>query len=238
MLGGVLVETLAPKIVLMLAGLPVFATLALLSTDPERRALTTRSSLPGDPPAGAPDRPDKLLRLAWMTNALAYGVVGTFNMHAPAYLLDLGSGPSEFGILFGSVFLVQTLTFAAVAALHPRPTRGTSLLSLTLATLSLILFLLAPGSSLRAVGLLPLGVATGLAYHASLHRSLDRPHGRGRSAGLHETLLGAGSSTLPLLGGALAALTLSLAAPFVLGITFLLAGFVVAALWRIRDDAM
>ncbi len=237
-LGGVLAEALAPNLVLIFAGVPVLATFTLLSTDPERRALV---ALPGPPDAelaGAPERPDVLLRLAWMTNALAYGVVGIFNMHAPAHLLDLGSGPLEFGILFGSVFVVQTLTFVAVAAAHPRPTRGTLLLSLAAAALALTLFLLAPGPLLRLVALLPLGVATGLAYHASLQRSLDRAHGRGRTAGLHETLIGAGSSTLPLLGGALAALTFSLEAPFVLGIAFLLVGFFVATAFRPREDLM
>lgn len=233
-LGGVLAETFAPDFVLMLAGLPVLATFALLSTDPERRALTVRPALSDGTSTSSPSQADTLLRLAWMTNALAYGVVGTFNMHAPAYLIDLGSGPSEFGLIFGAVLLVQTLTFAAVALVHPRPKRGTLLLSLAMATLALMLFLLMSGSLLRLVVLLPLGAATGLAYHASLHQSLDRSHERGRCAGLHETLLGAGSSTLPLLGGGLAALTLSLAAPFVLSIAFLLGGLCVTALTSTR----
>ncbi len=100
-----------------------------------------------------------------------------------------------------------------------------------------MLFLLAHELSLRIVFTLPLGVATGLAYHASLHESLDRSDGRGRAAGLHETLLGAGSSTLPLLGGALAAFSGALAAPFMLGIAFLLAGILVVATDRLRSSA-
>ena len=53
---------------------------------------------------------------------------------------------------------------------------------------------------------------------------LDRTSGRGRAAGLHEMILGAGSSSLPLAGGAVAALTGSLAAPFWLAIGVLFAG--------------
>ena len=91
------------------------------------------------------------------------------------------------------------------------------------------MFLFAPSHLLRWFAALPLGTALGLAYQASIHASLDRAKGRGKAAGLHETILGAGSSSLPLLGGLAANATASLAAPFVLGAAILVVGLVITA---------
>jgi predicted MFS family arabinose efflux permease len=71
-----------------------------------------------------------------------------------------------------------------------------------------------------------------VAYHSSLHASLRRPHGRGRAAGLHEMLIGAGNASVPLAGGALARASGSLAAPFLLAGALLSAGLVTTLVRR------
>jgi hypothetical protein len=192
--------------VLLLGGAPLLLTAALLPREPE--------PAPPAPPAtgrGESAVPDAVLRLAWMTNALAYGLVGTVNMHAPRLLLAQGAGPAAFGLLLGGVFGVQALVFARIRGRRV----DTSMLALSLACALLAVgVFLGLGGLARGFMVLPFGLATGLAYHASLRASVDRSHGRGRAAGLHETVLGAGSTCVPLLGGWVAARTGSLVAPF------------------------
>jgi predicted MFS family arabinose efflux permease len=228
-LGGLITDLLDPGLVLWLAALPALVTVFVLPRG-VGRADEGNGPAPAPRDPGAPAPTETFVRLAWMSNALAYGVVGTVNMHAPELLLAGGAGPSAFGLLFGAVFLVQTVTFAVHTRHRPGP--AALLGALALATAGLGLFLAAPSFGVRLLAAVPIGIATGLAYQASLHASLDRAHGRGRAAGLHETLLGAGSSTVPLAGGAAAALTGRLLAPFVLALAVSGAALISAAALR------
>jgi predicted MFS family arabinose efflux permease len=221
--GGILTERLAPSTALLVAGFPALLTLALLPADVPRAA----ASPPGPTPTAARTgrSADVFLRLAWMTNAIAFGLGSTMNVHAPKLLVARGAGPIEFGVILGTVFAAQTLTFAALA--EHRPGRSALLGAYAAGLAALVGFLFAPGLASRVIAALPLGICLGIAYQTSIYASLDRSHGRGRAAGLHETLLGAGSSSLPLLGGAAAALTGALTAPFLLGVGVLLVGIAV-----------
>jgi predicted MFS family arabinose efflux permease len=228
-LGGLLTEALQPQTALLLAGLPALGTFAALPRS-EPAPVEHRP-----PPADAePARSTAFLPVAWLTNALAFGTAGTLNMHAPKLLLSRGAGPSAFGAMLGSVFVVQTATFALLAGRGP--TRGRLLAAYVLGVIGLALFLVAVDSPLRVIAALPLGAAFGLAYHASIHASLDRPSGRGRAAGLHEAILGAGSSSLPLLGGVLAAVREDLTTPFVAAGLLLASGFALSAT-RLRSGS-
>jgi predicted MFS family arabinose efflux permease len=220
-LGGLLTEAFRPQVALLIAGLPPLLTfLALPRSEPRPERSGARSAAE---PAHAPS----LLPVAWLTNALAFGTASTLNMHAPRLLLERGAGPSAFGAMLGAVFIVQTATFALLSRL--RPSRAGLLAAYALAIGGLALFVAAAGTPLRVAAALPLGAAFGLAYHASIHASLDRPSGRGRAAGWHETILGAGSSSLPLLGGLAAAARHDLATPFLLAGLLLAAGLGVSA---------
>jgi len=223
--GGALTEALDPRTALLLAGFPVLANLVLL---PRRRAEPApREEAAAPDPAPTPD-PGLLVR-AWLANALAFGTAGTLNMHAPAYLLARDAGPRAFGVMLGAVFLVQTATFLAQRRL--RPTRGTLVAACASAVVGLGVFVLTSAHALRVLAAVPLGIAFGTAYHASIHASLDRAEGRGKAAGLHEALLGAGSSSLPLLGG-VAAAGGSLAAPFGVAAAALAVGLGIIATGR------
>ena len=160
------------------------------------------------------------------------------NVHAPKLLLARGAGPSEFGFILGAVFLAQTFTFLALANHYPR--RRALFLAYGAGLVSLAAFLFAPSFPLRILAVLPLGIGLGLAYQASIHASLDRPEGRGKAAGLHETLLGAGSSSLPLVGGVVAAWTGAMEAPLIVGAVALLVGlgFLVAVRSRPARPAL
>jgi MFS family permease len=183
--GGALTEILDPRTALLLAGFPVLVNLAML---PRGRA--DAASHAGAEPVPPPPTEPGLLGRAWLANALAFGTAGTLNMHAPGYLLARGAGPAAFGALLGAVFLVQTLTFVAQRRL--RPSRRMLAGACAAAIGGLGLFVLTSAHALRVLAAVPLGAAFGTAYHASIHASLDRREGRGRAAGLHEAILGAG----------------------------------------------
>jgi predicted MFS family arabinose efflux permease len=220
-LGGMLTEALRPEVALLVAALPPLAIFAVLPR-------SGPASAPADPRLPeVPSRAPAFLPLAWITNALAFGTAGTLNMHAPRLLLERGAGPTAFGVMLGSVFVVQTATFALLSRRRPSPSGLFAAYGLALAGLTL--FVTTAGSSLRVAAALPLGAAFGLAYHASIQASLERPSGRGRAAGWHETILGAGSSSLPLLGGLAASARQDLAAPFVVAGVLLAGGLGISA---------
>lgn len=239
-LGGLLVELATPQTVTLLAVAPVLITAIVL---PRRKAQAAavaaaraRETSGAAVTSGEEDvASPRELGLAWMTNAIAFGLVSTVNMHAPKFLLSVGSGPSDFGLLFGSVFGVQTITFLVLARF--RPGRSSSRWALSLGVIAVVWFVLAPSFAWRLAAAVPFGIATGIAYEASLRASLRRPHGRGRATGMHEAVLGAGTSSMPLLAGAAASATGSLAAPFWVAGGVLAAGFVVAVLLRPRPRA-
>lgn len=218
--GGLLIDLAAPRAVFLVAAVPVLLTAIVLP----RKAV---KPVDGDEAVGSASRlTDRQVRVAWVTNAIAFGLVGTVNMHAPRFLLDLGSRASDFGLLLGAVFAVQTLTFLGLA--RHRPGRWASPLALVCGLAAILLFLYAPGSGWRLLAAVPFGLGTGIAYDASLHASLHRPSGRGRAAGLHEMVLGGGSSSLPLLAGWAARGTGSLSAPFQVSVLILTLAILVA----------
>ncbi|MDP6462184.1 MAG: MFS transporter [Gemmatimonadota bacterium] len=218
-----------PSRVILWALVPVLATAALL---PGRCVRDAAPGAPGPHPeeTEAPHTDSPLLRMAWMTNALAFGIGNALNAHAPRFLLEQGADERDFGLFLGAVFGIQTIAVAAFFRL--RPGRSSLLASHLLSAAALVLFVVATSTFGRILAAIPLGVGLGLAYHSSIHASLDRPTGRGAAAGMHETLLGAGNSAVPLIGGAAAALSGSLAAPFVMCLVLLAVSVVWIGAWR------
>ena len=51
------------------------------------------------------------LRMAWVANAIAFGVVHTLNTQYPKLMVEIGLGPRSFGVYLSLIFLVQTLAF-------------------------------------------------------------------------------------------------------------------------------
>lgn len=225
LLGGIVAEAFAPRTVFLIAAAPVLVTAIVLGGS-GRPAAASAAAAAAPPPEGFPELPASRVRLAWMANALAFGLVGTMNVHAPRLLLAEGAGPSAFGVLLGAVFAMQTLTFVGLS--RWRPPNEAPAVALALGLGAVAVFLAAPSPAYRVLAAIPFGLATGIAYDASLHASLGRAEGRGRAAGLHEMILGAGSSLIPLLAGVASRATGSLRAPFLLAGAVLAVGVVVA----------
>jgi MFS family permease len=237
-LGGALTEMIGAERTLAVAGVPALVTFALLPF-PRKFAARNVAEKSG---AGSGERrecesdlcsePSELfVRLAWVTNAITFGAGSTMNVHAPKLLLARGAGAFEFGVIVGAIFVAQTATFA-VLSLH-RPSVSRLMLAQGLGAAALFLFLQSGGALARAFACLLLGISLGIAYQSSIHASLDRRAARGKAASLHETILGAGSSSLPLAGGLFARATGNLEAPFLFGILVLaLVGAATTALSR------
>ncbi len=222
LLAGVITQSTRAEIAVAAGVVPLLVSLAILPRGPEPHARAA--------PSDAPAVPWRFVLLAWLGNALAYGVSGTLNVHAPAFLVARGEGALGFGVFLGVVFAVQTATFAWT--IRRVPSTGTLAGAHAAGIVALAIFLAVPGPVGALASALPLGFGLALAYQASLYASLHREMGRGSAAGIHESVLAIGSSIVPLLGGAIAASSGSLAAPFIVCLALLAAALAASAAAR------
>jgi len=181
-----------------------------------------------------PRRVQAFLYMAWIANAIAFGVGNTLNIQYPKFLLQYGGGSGSFGIFMGTVFIAQTVAFAFLRGY--RGWRCRRLLSyavqLAIAAGAVLLPFLhvLPLTLLVAI---PIGAGLGLAYHASITYSLTAHATRGQRAGIHESLLGIGNFSFPLIGGLLASGTGDLRMPYWFCAVMVLIGLTVQeAIWR------
>jgi MFS family permease len=153
---------------------------------------------------------------AWIANAVAFGVVSVLNLQYPEWLRRVGHGEALFGTYLGLVFLSQTGAFIALWRFSGWQYRAFPLLLAqvpVVIVLGALPLLAAPGLILATAPLIGLGL--GMTYFASLFYSVAEAGRRGRYAGVHEAVLGAGSLALPIGGGALAKALGHLEAPYV-----------------------
>jgi MFS family permease len=179
-------------------------------------------------------RVQAFLFMAWIANAIAFGVGNTLNIQYPKFLLQHGGGSGSFGIFMGTVFIAQTIAFAFLRGY--RGWRCRRLLSygiqLTVAAGAVLLPLL-HALPLTLLVAIPIGTGLGLAYHASITYSLTAHATRGRRAGIHESLLGIGNFSFPLIGGLLATATGDLRLPYWFCAGMVLIGLVLQEIiWR------
>jgi MFS family permease len=171
-------------------------------------------------------------RMGWLSIFAAYGMAGVLGYQLPKWFQTLGWPETRFGFFLAAVFGVQTLVFALLAGRLRFTYSARRLLAPQLAAAAAMIALpfLPVYAGVLALAL-PLGASFGVAYAASIFYSLHVDTGRGRNAGIHESLVGAGHFAMPLLGGLAAAGSGSLMAPYFLagGATVLAVG--VQALW-------
>jgi len=223
-LAGMITQAVRPEAAVLSGAIPLIAAIFIV---PHRAAPAVQAA-PAPGAAAAPPRSSrKLVLLAWVANAVAYGVSSTFHVHAPVLLVDRGENAFDFGAFLGIVFAVQAISFAALARRNPN--FRDLVMAYATGILSLMIFLFVPGLGGEILSAIPLGVSLALAYHASLHASLHRERGRGLAAGVHEGVIGIGSSLVPLAGGMIAAQG-NLKAPFLLCLLFLGVGLAATAI--------
>ena len=174
------------------------------------------------------------LLMAWIANAIAFGVGNTLNIQYPKFLLQQGWGSGSFGVFMGTVFVAQTVAFWFLRGhggwkCRRLPSYGVQLAVAAGALLLPFLHAL-PLTLLVAI---PIGAGLGLAYHASITYSLTAHATRGRRAGIHESLLGVGNFSFPLIGGVLASARGDLRLPYWFCSVMVLAGIIAQeGIWR------
>jgi MFS family permease len=185
-------------------------------------------SIPSDRPAAAAagdvapeEAPHEALRARYrlisrLANLVAFGVGATLNYQFPKRLFGIGLNAGDLGNFLGLVGLWQTVAFALLGWRRGWEWRPSFLIATLVAGMvSVGLLAWARGEALILACAPGIGIATGMAYSASLYHSLHASEGRGRNTGIHEALLGSGAFFLPLVGGALAHAT-GLGAPYIL----------------------
>ncbi len=197
------------------AGLVALAFVALLGAgSPERTGEGPAGAVPSGSPV--PERTRRaFLRMGWWANFAAYGAGGVLGHQLPKWFDAVGWRETRFGLFLAAVFLGQTVAFALLAG-RVRFTYSVRrlLLPQAAAAVALAALPLAGGYGLLLAGAPLLGATFGVCYAASIFYSLDTVRGKGRNAGIHESLVGAGNFAVPLLGGATVRWTGSLAAPY------------------------
>lgn len=220
LLGGVLLATLGLRGAFAAGALLVAIASVCLprgggepgGAEPAGRPRPQASPPPPAEPGAAPSperpaAPDAPLRrafrhMAWIANFAAYGAGGVLNHHLPKWFAVRGWDEWRFGALLALVFLGQTAAFLLLAGrVRFAYSVRRLLLPQAAAAVAMGLLPLAGAYGLLAAAAPLLGAAFGVCYAASIFYSLDTGEGRGRNAGIHESLVGAGVFMVPLLGG-------------------------------------
>jgi MFS family permease len=170
------------------------------------------------PPAGpAPRAAGRFRTAAWIANATTFGIGAVLNHQYPKFLEELGRGEAFFGVYLGGIFAAQTLTFLVLMRTEAWHYRAAPLILAQVpvaGALALLPVLRQPVLILVTAPVVGFGL--GVTYFASIYYSVASPRDRGRNAGMHEALLGAGALLLPFLGGWVAEATGRLSAPYLL----------------------
>jgi MFS family permease len=183
---------------------------------------TAASPLADSTGTAGPSRLRLFRTMGWVANTAAFGAFGILTHHLPQWFLARGWDPGHYGWFLGAILASQT---AVLSVLGGRVRLVWSARRLWLPQ----------GLGLMAVGLIPLcgalwpllllapliGLACGVSYAASIFYSLEATSGRGRYAGIHEGLIGAGGFLPPLLAGLLVQAGLGLAVPYFLAAALL-----------------
>lgn len=155
-----------------------------------------------------PVSPQTFLKMAWLANPFAYVAINTLFATMPSIANKLGLTPTEAGWLC-SIWLFGR--FGAFMLLWQWPGWHYRFRWMLAAFIGLITsftaIVLAPALWVVIAAQLVFGLATGLAYYASLFYSMDAGDAKGEHGGLHEAAIGAGICGGPAIG----ALALTLA---------------------------
>lgn len=186
---------------------------------------TSRASGRGSAdPDQAEDHEDTnlFLKLAWIGNFASFFATRTVSAMFPSLGDEIGLSTSEIGWLLFSVGAGQICVFLYTSYEHRWQYKLWPMMTAQFcASLGMIVVVFAGSKALFAGGFALVGISAGVTYVSSLFYALHgRSHGRGKTSGFHEAVLGGGVFMGPLLGG-LAAEYLDFRAPFAIAATVL-----------------
>ena len=221
-----------------------FMALSILSLPREERISdefrqSHRGAARREPDAGTAPEADVPLalratfrRMAWLANFAAYGATGIMNHQMPKLYQELGWPESRFGLFLGLIFGAQALAFLLLSTrmrlsysagrlIVPQALAAAAILAIPFATRYPVALLLTP----------VLGISFGICYQASIFYSLHTDAGKGRNAGIHESLIGAAGFLMPALGGFGVLLSGWIGAPYLIAGAVILAAVGVQLFW-------
>ncbi|MCK4547425.1 MAG: MFS transporter [Candidatus Eisenbacteria sp.] len=202
LLAGVLYAMFGPGPIFILASAVMLGMVALI---PGTRRAEVEEEDSGGYERVSPRDLLAFMRMAWVANAVAFGVGHTMNTQYPKLMVEIGLDSRSFGIYLAAIFVVQTAVFVLLRSYRGWRFRRLPAYAVHFAMgLAVVLVSFAKPFPLILLSAIPLGLGLGLAYHASITYSLAGHGGRGRRAGIHESLLGAGNLLIPFIGGLLA----------------------------------
>jgi MFS family permease len=185
---------------------------------------------PANPPAADPDRLRTFLAMSWTANAAAYGAFGILHFHLPQWFAHRGWDPGHYGWFLGAVLASQTAVFLLLGGRVRLVWSATRLWLPQVGGLAAVAVIPWLADFRWLLGIAPLiGLACGVSYAASIFYSLEAPAARGRNAGIHEGLIGAGGFLPPLAAGLMIRAGLALHAPYLLAGALLLGALVLQA---------
>jgi len=177
---------------------------------------------------------EALLRLAWIAAFAACAVGALIRTTFPNLGLTIGYSPVTVGVLVACFHFGQVITFLAARATDKWQNRRWPLaVGLAVAALAMLCAFAFRTKPVYAVAFALCGSAQAVAFVASQFYTLHgRKEGRGRVAGFHEAVVGAGFLTGPLIGGSVAQ-HFSLEAPYLAATFVCVAAILVGwTLWR------
>lgn len=225
--GGLLLAHVGFEAAYLAGAASVVAAAACL---PRRSAAATVSERPDAPAAAAPPLPAGFLAMSWVANTAAYAGFGILTYHLPQYIGQRGWQADTYGWFMGIVLASQTLMFLWMWRRGSRPWSPRRLWWPQLAAALALAWLPGWDGAMALLATAPLiGLGCGVSYQASITASLADAGTRGRRAGVHEGLIGAGGFAPPLLAGVLVRGGAGLAAPYVLAAGVLVLALLVQA---------
>ena len=230
LLGGLLLGACGSSAVFWTGAAAVVAAFFLLPRGAAMaQARQEAATLPAGPdPPAAPDREPsirlrKFLTMAWAANAASYGVFGILHFHLPQWFARRGWDPGHYGWFLGAILGSQTLVFLLLASRVRLAWSARRLWLPQAGGLAAVASIPLHGHFALLLAAAPLiGLACGVSYAASIFYSLEASDCRGRNAGIHEGLIGAGGFLPPLAAGLLVSAGMALWSPYLLAGTLLL----------------
>lgn len=156
------------------------------------------------------------IRTSRVANFALYFSMGTVRYMFPELGTELGVSAPLLGVLMFVLSFSRILTFFSLGKTHLWHYRLFPLVLFQIVALCGFLIIFASSSSLFFLGaFICIGLGAGMSYSASIFYSMSTSSQRGRSAAIHETVLGTGFILGCLTGGAVAE-GISLRAPYLL----------------------
>jgi len=204
--GGTLVETFGFKTIFYL---PLALCIGQLATtlwleksvdDPTAKSAPT-PALPPDPHRPSPTKTQAFLRMAWLSNPVAYIAIYTFIPELPGVAAKFHLTPMFAGFACSLWCFVRFGTFLTLWLWTGWHYRFRWLVSaFVLLIVSFVSILTVSSLVVLIIAQLFFGGAIGLIYYSSLFYSMDAGSAKGEHGGIHEAAIGIGNCIGPATG--------------------------------------